>query len=249
MIILATIIIDPFISEVLSSINLNEYERKAYLSILEEGKVVARNISRKSGIPYAKVYQTLDALIDKGFILKDDGRPKKFYAIDPKTSFTRRLEFLEREWRSQQSLREMNVEKILPSLVLLFNETKPQQKTEGGVWKIIGLEEIFNKVDTLMISVSERILITSNNSKLINQLLNRVYRPNLEIIIRSPKIPENYKDITFIKIPVSNSSTICVIDEYAMITIFEVKNNYTAVLTKMNEMIKSYLSDIEQGGE
>ncbi|MFV2016899.1 MAG: helix-turn-helix domain-containing protein, partial [Candidatus Heimdallarchaeota archaeon] len=45
--------------KVLSELGLNEYESRAYLTVLEAGIVVAREISDRSGIPYAKVYQVL----------------------------------------------------------------------------------------------------------------------------------------------------------------------------------------------
>ena len=83
---------------VLNELGLNEYESRAYLTVLEAGIVVAREISDRSGIPYAKVYQVLENLSQKQLIIADESRPKKFRSRNPSEAFKERLESIENEW-------------------------------------------------------------------------------------------------------------------------------------------------------
>lgn len=237
--------IDPFITEVLMDLNMNEYERKALMTILEEGTVVARRISERSGIPYAKVYQILDSLIEKGFILKDDSRPKKFSAINPKISLQRRLEFLENEWRVIHTKRQDNVEKILLDLTILYSESDIQKTSEKGVWSIVGLKNILHRLDELAASVKDRVVLTSEDNDLIDIFLHHIYKSNIDIIIRSDVKPVSDCKFKFIQIKEKVSTTICVFDNTAMLSVVDSENDYNAVLTKMEEMIISYLHDID----
>jgi sugar-specific transcriptional regulator TrmB len=48
----------------MESLGLTSYEIKVYLSLLEAGSMTASNISKKSGVPYSKIYEVLNSLED-----------------------------------------------------------------------------------------------------------------------------------------------------------------------------------------
>jgi HTH-type transcriptional regulator, sugar sensing transcriptional regulator len=62
---------------------LNSYEAKSYLSLLEKKQLTAVEVSRIAGIPRARVYETLENLMQKGFCYVIPGRIKKYEAADP----------------------------------------------------------------------------------------------------------------------------------------------------------------------
>ncbi|MBW2989837.1 hypothetical protein KY358_05980 [Candidatus Woesearchaeota archaeon] len=68
----------------LRQLGLNEYEAKVYLTLLENGALKGGIISKRSGVPHGKTYQSLTSLEEKGFVSITPLKPKIFTALDPK---------------------------------------------------------------------------------------------------------------------------------------------------------------------
>jgi len=64
--------------EKLQRIGLTEYEAKAYLSLLTNHVNSAAKLSEKSGVPRTKIYQVLESLERKGWIMIYSGIPLLF---------------------------------------------------------------------------------------------------------------------------------------------------------------------------
>lgn len=75
---------DNSIINSLRKLGLTTYQSKAYLTMVREGGLTAKEISEKAGIPYAKIHSTLLSLKYKGWIIVDEGRPKKYRAKPPR---------------------------------------------------------------------------------------------------------------------------------------------------------------------
>ena len=78
-------------SEELEIFGLSSYESRVYLSLLSSGIRTAKEVSTESKIPFGRVYDVLSSLEDKGLIDKQESRPKKFVAKDPKSSLNNLL--------------------------------------------------------------------------------------------------------------------------------------------------------------
>jgi sugar-specific transcriptional regulator TrmB len=96
--------------DALISYGLNEYEGKAYLALLQYGPAVAGDISRRSGIPRPRVYDTLQRLIDASLVSESGGTPKS-YAPLPLEEFLRNMSS---EFRRRQDLLRSNLAQIQP---------------------------------------------------------------------------------------------------------------------------------------
>ena len=70
----------------MESLGLTGYEIKVYLSLLELGSMTASDISKKSGVPYSKIYEVLNTLEDKGWLESNSSRPQKFFPKSPLTA-------------------------------------------------------------------------------------------------------------------------------------------------------------------
>ncbi|MHB8605635.1 MAG: TrmB family transcriptional regulator [Thermoplasmatota archaeon] len=64
----------------LESLGLTKYETSAYLALLALGVSDARELSRKSGVPTSKIYETMVRLEALGLIEVQASRPRKFMA-------------------------------------------------------------------------------------------------------------------------------------------------------------------------
>jgi sugar-specific transcriptional regulator TrmB len=69
--------------KVLREVGLTEYEIKAYLTLLERGVMTASEVSEYSGVPYSKVYETLNSLERKGWLEAERGRPSRYFPRAP----------------------------------------------------------------------------------------------------------------------------------------------------------------------
>lgn len=68
----------------LKEYGLNNYESKAYVTLIREGICTAPLLSKKSSVPHGKIYPILESLEEKGFVKKYEGKPKRFIAVEPK---------------------------------------------------------------------------------------------------------------------------------------------------------------------
>lgn len=69
--------------ELAKKLGLNEYESKAYLSLLESGSVSASRLSNVASIPRARIYDVLVSLEKKGFVEKKPVKPVTYSAVLP----------------------------------------------------------------------------------------------------------------------------------------------------------------------
>ncbi|PIN85351.1 MAG: hypothetical protein COV47_02665 [Candidatus Diapherotrites archaeon CG11_big_fil_rev_8_21_14_0_20_37_9] len=71
----------------IKKLGLNEYESRAYHSLLKYGSMAPVAVSKAAGIPRARVYDVLQSLEDKGFAVKMPFKQVVFSAITPKDAF------------------------------------------------------------------------------------------------------------------------------------------------------------------
>ncbi len=125
----------------LEEIGLSKNEAKVYFALLEFDQATATPLIRKAGIPYSKIYPTLDKLIKKGlvsFVIKNN--VKNFQASSPRNI----LEFIkEKEERLKEQ--KINVEKLIP--LIEMKKKNENQKQEAIVYEgIDGIKVAFNQI-------------------------------------------------------------------------------------------------------
>jgi len=240
----------------LSEVGLNEYESRAYLTILEGGVLVAREISDRSSIPYAKVYQVLESLINKQLILGDEGRPKKFQSKSPKIALYERLNAMEKEWRENHKKREKLVANSMKELLKIFKQSNITSEAEQqGVWNIFGLSNIMTKLSKLFEKSEEIIRVTiSNESLLNNKLLKLILGVQNTVHVKMrihSDIPHDIKLKSIVQSKYIGEATSLIFDSVAQISIVETKKGkyssgeYSAVLTQIDPIITSAILDFD----
>src|SRR3989339_1475343 len=137
------------LQKILENIGLTKKESKIYLSTLESGTAPVSRIARKAEINRVTAYDTLDKLIQKGFITKHKRKDSLYFnAVDP--------EIIALDFRA----RARDLRKSLPDFKRLKGEIPhPQvQYFEGleGI-KRIYLDTLNSKTEILNFSDSEGI--------------------------------------------------------------------------------------------
>lgn len=70
------------IIEKLMEIGINKYEAKAYIALLNRPDITAYELSKISGVPQAKIYETMSKLLDKNLVNIISDNPTKYVAVD-----------------------------------------------------------------------------------------------------------------------------------------------------------------------
>ncbi|WP_427339399.1 TrmB family transcriptional regulator [Caloranaerobacter sp. DY30410] len=70
------------IIEKLMEIGINKYEAKAYIALLNKPDITAYELSKLSGVPQAKIYETMSKLLDKNLVNIISDNPIKYVAVD-----------------------------------------------------------------------------------------------------------------------------------------------------------------------
>jgi len=125
---------------------------KVYLTLLANGPLTAEELSRKSGIPYSKVYSVIRRLESKGIIEKDEGRPYRVYPKPPdvvwnivKNAINSKIEGFE--------------DKVLPILRNMYVYHRPVISPYKRVGIVEGLDNIISKALEVLVETPPPILI------------------------------------------------------------------------------------------
>ncbi len=70
--------------ENLKELGFNTYESKVYLSLLQYGNSTGYEVSKNSGVPQARAYDTLKALEAKKIVIATGDKPLTYMPVDPK---------------------------------------------------------------------------------------------------------------------------------------------------------------------
>jgi len=132
------------ILEMLKKFGLNEYESKAYTTLILSGSCRAGELSNLSSIPQSKIYETLESLMDKNLVEMFDGRPKEFKAIAPEVALPSLLERVETKIQV--------LKKEVKEISAFLKPIHPQEKVAGGIWTIKGRKyiEFFNRLADML---------------------------------------------------------------------------------------------------
>ncbi|MFH1290235.1 MAG: helix-turn-helix domain-containing protein [Nanoarchaeota archaeon] len=90
---------------------LTQNESKVYSTLIKFGKLSAGETSAKSSVPYGRIYDVLDSLIDKGLVEVVPEKTKKFIPGDPKALeklLKKRKENLERAEEKVKELKKFD---------------------------------------------------------------------------------------------------------------------------------------------
>lgn len=74
--------------EELKGFGLSTYEANAYAVLLRLGLADASTVAHKAEIPFGRVYDVLNGLVERGLLTMQDGRPKQYRAVQPRVAMS-----------------------------------------------------------------------------------------------------------------------------------------------------------------
>jgi sugar-specific transcriptional regulator TrmB len=163
----------------MESLGLTNYEIRVYTALLFSGATTAAEISKKSGVPYSKIYDVLNNLYVRGWTYSDNLRPQNFFPKAPSTAVEAVMIEMENSIRSNKNV-------IINELMPIYEKTGLKEKPD--IWVVSGLHNIAAKVTEIIRSTKEELLIAipkipENVIKSIQPILRELFEKGVKIII------------------------------------------------------------------
>ena len=113
--------------------NLSEYQAKALAAMFSLGRATASDVIGVVDIPKARIYGTLDELLEMGAIRKKATRPTTFIALNPDKSLQNII-----DWKNERNSREVTIlknmkEDLQNDLEDLFEKASPLKKRRSFI--------------------------------------------------------------------------------------------------------------------
>jgi sugar-specific transcriptional regulator TrmB len=153
---------------------LSNYESRVYITLLSSRERTAKGISDESQIPLGRIYDVLNSLEDKGLAEKQESRPMKYKAKEPKIALNRLLKMKEAELDSLTKQAVLTEEKL--------NRLRNKEPEEGLFWtvalgeKAIGkyIEKISEAEKELQIIIDIRVAARLQKKEVIVNLIKEI---------------------------------------------------------------------------
>ena len=133
------------IYHIFESLGLTSYEAKAYSALFKENPLTGYQLSKICGVPRSRIYETLEKLSTKGFILTQEGRPTTYIPITgdelirkTERSLFHKIDHL-RSW---------------------FDTIAVKKRVHRGIWNIEGRENILSKAEYMIFDASKSIILS-----------------------------------------------------------------------------------------
>jgi sugar-specific transcriptional regulator TrmB len=139
------------IVQAIENLGLSTYEAKAYFALLSEFPLTGYKLSKNSGVPRSRIYETIEKLTAKGLVLSQEGDTTLLIPV----SLESFLEKKERESKRNISF----LKEILPQL------KKPAESQ--GIWTISGRDQIFEAVNHFISLAKSHVYLVSFDSDII----------------------------------------------------------------------------------
>ena len=144
------------VSEALRKLGLTGYETKVYMALLKYGSLTAYEISSLTGVPYPKVYSSVNRLEDLGLVRSLESRPLRFKVEPPSMSL--------------EKLKNQIVEELEDSVGFLVKELSPlysavSKMERYGRLNIVGLSRVVRGVLKLVSEAAEELLMILPSKK------------------------------------------------------------------------------------
>nr|MDO8115727.1 helix-turn-helix domain-containing protein [Candidatus Sigynarchaeota archaeon] len=146
--------IKPEVREALKKLGFSEYNIIIYETLLKEKEMDARVLSQKTRVPYSRVYEILNEMIEKGQIIKHDGRPSTYIPRSP-------IDVLQSIQHVQESEFQTNSMIVKEPLMGIYSENRSAQNaqltiTYGKSMNVVHLKNaIKNSVRSLQLILND----------------------------------------------------------------------------------------------
>ncbi len=127
----------------LTKIGFNSYEAKAYIALIQNPDISAYEISKISGVPQSKIYETIKKIVEQGLAVASGSNPVKYVGLPID-------EFLER-YRA-------DVDESIEYLKKNF-KTLSEQPSVEYMWHFKGENQLYNKIKSMIVQAEKNLYL------------------------------------------------------------------------------------------
>ena len=147
--------VEKLAAELKETLDLDELESRIYLSLLRTGPITASALAKDQNIDRARMYRTVDKLVDRNIISTTLSSPKLCIAVEPEKALKIALERKEEEIKRIKKSGEAVVEKI-------NSEIATNQGTNIPTLRIIqGKANIYSDIAQLIENCTDTVYIAT----------------------------------------------------------------------------------------
>lgn len=128
----------------MQKIGFTGYEAKVYIAALQQGLATGYELSRRSGVPQAKVYEILSRLVSAGALQALASEPVRYAPLPPEELLRQRCA-------------------VFQTSIGILQEKLPQQaqiKAKDYVWNISGYREMLERAREVINNVQGELLLS-----------------------------------------------------------------------------------------
>ena len=166
----------------LKTLGLTRLEAQIYLTLLIKGETKAKEIVQAFDIHFPQFYALANSLERKGFIEVQEGRPKKYRAVDPNEIAKRKMKEVEKNM------------KILTKLVESEHE-KAEISKRPSVWITRGVQNVLRNANEIIKSAKYDVTVMIESrflSRVVGSLIDRKKRGVQTYLVVYPEAPEKH---------------------------------------------------------
>ena len=158
----------------LEKYGLSRYESRVYMKLLSSGIRTVKEIADESKIPLGRIYDVLNSLEIKGLVDKQETRPMKYIAKEPKIALKHLLKLKEAEFESLTEQVALTEEKLIS-----LSYQKPEDSLFWSVAlgkEAIGqyVEKISEAEKELQIIIDIRVAARLQRREIIENLIKKI---------------------------------------------------------------------------
>lgn len=191
------------IEELKNLFNLNLYEVKLWLALLQKGDSNAGELSKTAEVPRSRSYDTLEGLEKKGFILVKLGKPITYTAIHPDEILERYKNNIkqkaERSVKKIETIKESGIYKELLNIYTSIEATHPERQLSA----IKGRMNVYSRMNELIKNAENNIKIITTEkgikrkSKEFEESLKNARSRGVTVQVLAP-VAEDYQKFLYL---------------------------------------------------
>ena len=171
------------LGNMLKELGLNEYETKTYIALLSHGVCKAEEISNLAGIPLPRVYDTVNHLERKGFVLITKTRPQQYMPVKSEEALQNFI-----GWKRREHDTHLNyLKKLSRDTLEYINRMEIKEKPHEDRWRIwttTGKRGITSTRNNFIKNSEKELFLMAGDATFIDDeapLLRRLLRRGVKI--------------------------------------------------------------------
>ncbi len=162
---------EMLVNQVRQIFGLNLYEARVWLAILGKGVATAGELSDIANVPRSRVYDVLESLEKKGFIVMKIGKPITYIAIPPDQVLENvKTRIVEEAMTRANKLEELRDSEFMESLREIYEKGTHVMDPSEATASIRGRRNIFSYIANLIKNAKKEVVISTTDKGLIRKL-------------------------------------------------------------------------------